>query len=542
MKHNLLLSSIATLTLLLFSCNSNTKNFKNKALIHDKEVSLSKSDFKKSLIDSEFRSSKAETKKNNIPELPKIFQYPAIPDFAEGKLVSIKVTEDVPLKDVLIELARLAEIEVEIDPSISGGVIIIAKDRPLIDIIQQISSLADLRYSISNGILRIERDLPYFNNYALGFLDIERNFTSSLTISTTTSSEELSSGGESSLNSTSESSIWDSIQKDIEKILQIESEISDNSSYVTINKKAGIISISATEAQHKHIEHYLSQVTRNITAQVLIEAKIIEVSLDEKFETGINWTELSDGNSGNFSNITDASNIFSLGITRGSSSGKLDGTMQFIQSFGTTRTLSSPRITALNNQQSVLSFTENKVYFEVDVDNTSTTTDSGITTDVTVETELKTVPIGIILSLLPSINLDKNEVTMNIRPTISSSSSSVNDPAVDIASAEANANITSSIPEVQLKEIDTMLKLKSGETMVIGGLIEHSNSDNSVGVPWLKDIPLLGYFFKSSNKDTNLTETVIFIKATIIGSETQINQSDRDFYNIFTRDPQNLGI
>ena len=325
-------------------------------------------------------------------------------------------------------------------------------------------------------------------------------------------------------------------------MLQIESEGSDKSSYVTINKKAGIISISATEVQHKQIEDYLNKVTRNITAQVLIEAKIVEVSLDEKFETGINWTELSAGNSGNFSNITDASNVFSLGITRGSGSGKLDGTMQFIQSFGTTRTLSSPRITALNNQQSVLSFTENKVYFEVDVDNTSTTTDSGTTTDITVESELKTVPIGIILSLLPSINLDKNEVTMNIRPTISSSSSSVNDPAVDIASAEADANITSSIPEVQLKEIDTMLKLKSGETMVIGGLIEHSNSDNSTGVPWLKDIPLLGYFFKSTNKDTNLTETVIFIKATIINSEPQINQSDRDFYNIFTRDPQNLGI
>ncbi len=128
----------------------------------------------------------------------------------------------------------------------------------------------------------------------------------------------------------------------------------------------------------------------------------------KKFETGINWSELTSSNySGAFSNISEASNIFSLGISNKSTSDNISGTMQFIESFGTTRTLSSPRITALNNQQSVLTFTQNKVYFEVDVDNTSTTTDTGTVSDVTVESELQTVPIGIILSLLPSINLEK---------------------------------------------------------------------------------------------------------------------------------------
>ncbi len=78
--------------------------------------------------------------------------------------------------------------------------------------------------------------------------------------------------------------------------------------------------------------------------------------------------------------------------------------------------------------------------------------------------------------------------------------------------------------------------------MVIGGLIEHNNTNEEIGVPWLKNIPLLGYLFKAKNNDSSITETVIFIKATIIDSGTSINDADRNFYNIFTKDPQNLGI
>lgn len=540
------IAKILFVSFILFSNNSCDKidSKSIKPFLHDSEIGLSKTDFKDSLTDGQKRSKLGTKKSKKEIKLPEIFQYPEIPDISDGKLVSIKVTEDIPLKDVLIELARLAEIEIEIDPYISGGVIIIAKNRPFISIVKQISELASLRYSVNEGILRIERDIPYLKNYTLDFLDLERDFSSSLSVSTSTSTDEISSGGESSLSSTSDSSIWSSVQEDIDMMLMTE-ESEDSETFITINKKAGILSISATEKQHRKISTYINKVKQNITAQVLIEAKILEVTLDEKFETGINWSELTSNNySGTFSNMSQTSNVFSLGISNKSTNNNLAGTFQFIESFGTTRTLSSPRITALNNQQSILTFTKNQVYFEVDVDNTSTTTDGGGTsTNITVESELKTVPIGIILSLLPSINLETNEVTMNIRPTISSSSSSVSDPAVDIAAAEANsANISSNIPEVQLKEIDTMLKLKSGEAMVIGGLMEHNNNNETAGVPWLKNIPLLGYLFKAKTTGSQIKETVIFIKATIIDSEPTIHESDRSFYNIFSKDPHNLGI
>ncbi len=101
-----------------------------KVFLHDEEIGLDRKNFKEALSNSTTRLAKKTKEIGEAPELPEIFQYPEIPDFAEGKLVSIKVTEDIPLKDILIELARLAEVEIEIDPYITGGVIIIAKNRP----------------------------------------------------------------------------------------------------------------------------------------------------------------------------------------------------------------------------------------------------------------------------------------------------------------------------------------------------------------------------------------------------------------------------
>jgi len=517
-----------------------------KSLIpFDEDIGLNRTQFKKAMISDETREQLNQTDEvEEIPELSQVLDTPDAPQIAEGKLVSLTITEDIPLKDVLIELGRLADIEIEIDPFISGGVILIAKDRPFIEVVDQISDLADLRYSTKNGILRIERDTPYVVNYPIDFLDLDRSFTSSLSVSTSTSSDQVSSGGESSISASSDENIWDSVSAGLEKILGLEEGSDDIFTYASINKKAGLVSISATSKQHKVVADYINKVKENVTAQVLIEAKIIEVQLDEEFQTGINWSAINkiNGSGDLTSKVTDTSNVFSLALRHErNGSNSLDGTLQLIENFGTTRTLSSPRLTALNNQQAILTFTENKVYFEVEYD-TSTTSGESSVTETTIQSELKTVPIGIILSLQPSINLKTNEVVMSIRPTISSSSTTVSDPAVEIAAAKESTSVQSLIPQIQLKELDTLLKLRSGETMVIGGLIEQSNVKSESGVPWLKSVPLLGYFFKSLAKDNSFKETVIFIKATIISPDSSVNDSDRNFYKTFTTDPQPLGI
>ena len=126
-----------------------------------------------------------------VPDLAEILASPKPPKLGETQLVSVAVTDDVPLKDVLIELARLADVDIEVDAGITGGVSFRAKDRPFNEVIDRITDLAGLRYSMKGNILRVERDTPRVEIYSLDFLNIERSANGNVSISTSV----LSSGG-----------------------------------------------------------------------------------------------------------------------------------------------------------------------------------------------------------------------------------------------------------------------------------------------------------------------------------------------------------
>lgn len=566
------------LLLVLISCS---KSEIRDNLVHDSKTGLTRTEFRNNLVDSDHRNKeiiKVTDDSFEDIEVLNILDEIDEPQFDSGKLVSISVTEDIPLKDVLIELGRLAEIEMEVDPTISGGIILMVKDRPFIQIIKQISSLANLRYSVNDGILRIENDMPYIVNYSLDFLDSTRTFTSTLSLNTGTSTDAITTGSDRVISSASDSFLWDTVLSNISNIISdspssqtttatatVEDDENTNtaqqaeansgsSSFVSSNKKAGIITISTSAKKHKFVKEYLDKVKRNVNAQVLIEAKIIEVSLDEQFSTGIDWSvsDLSGIKTSSFVETISSVTPFQFNITR---NGNDKAMIQMLEKFGTTRTLSSPRITALNNQQAVLTFTENRIYFEVTFDTDTEVADDANSNNFvsqSIDSEMKTIPIGVILALQPSINLNSNEVLINVRPTISSVSAEIEDPAVQIAKAElsdslptdeqGNVELSSKIPQVKMREIDTLVRLKSGSSMVMGGLIEHENENIDVGIPYFSSIPIIGNLFKGTTKKEIIKETVIFIKATILESDYGVSNSDQNFYNNFTNDRNNLGL
>ncbi|MFO0109748.1 MAG: hypothetical protein ACK52W_04340, partial [Alphaproteobacteria bacterium] len=110
-----------------------------------------------------------------IPGLAEILAAPRPPKIAQSKLVSISVTEDVPLRDVLFELARLANTDIELGNGIEGGINFRATNKPFNEVIERISDLAGLRYSMKGGVLRVERDTPYLKNYSIDFLNVVRS-------------------------------------------------------------------------------------------------------------------------------------------------------------------------------------------------------------------------------------------------------------------------------------------------------------------------------------------------------------------------------
>ncbi|PIR39115.1 MAG: hypothetical protein COV35_04435 [Alphaproteobacteria bacterium CG11_big_fil_rev_8_21_14_0_20_39_49] len=505
-----------------------------------------------------------------IPEASNILTTPIPSSVMNDKLISISVTDDIPLKDVLIELSRLADVDMEIDPRIDGGIILRVKDKPFNTVIDKVSALGGLRYSVKDGIMRVERDTPYKMDYEVDFLNMTRTSESSISVDTQGlggSESDLPSGSASSTTQSSEADVWTSIEETVTNILNFTQQTnilstarfedttaaaSNGSASLQLNRQAGVISVIATNKQHESIKDYLEKVRKQVSTQVLIEAKVVEVTLDEQYRSGVDWSYLSSENSalsitGNFdAAISNTADFFTISASHTGAS-SLTNAISFTEQFGVTRTLSSPRLNAMNNQQAVLSFAENLVYFTIEAQEEEEDDGAGGTsTTLTIDSQSNTIPVGVILTLQPSINLETNEITMHVRPTLSRITDTVSDPGVAIIAARNNVpSIQSNIPIVEIRELDSVLKIKSGEIMVIGGLMQDIQSSEDKGVPYMNRAPIIGNLFKSKVQTTSTVETVIFIKATIIqNNDTRsIHKDDKNYYNTFVpRDSRPLAF
>jgi len=491
-----------------------------------------------------------------IPAPAPIVVAPEPPSPADTRRVSLAVTEDVPLRDVLFRLAREAGIDLELDPSITGGVIAIAHDRPFIEVVDRLAAQAGLRYSMRNGVLRVERDTPYLKTYRVDYPNLVRkgvtSIRSSTDISTSVANASGTPGGGSNA-SKSEVSVetvsdyWDEVRASIGAILASAppaagggepgpaTEAGTVDRRFTINRQAGLLTVFATGREHAEIGHFLDRLRDSSSAQVLIEAKIVEVLLDDGYQTGIDWSLLADdlAISGQ---LGTAFVLDATGFTRFAlDTGDFDAAVTFVQEFGTARTLSSPRLLALNNQQAVLKVAENDVFFTVDVDLAVLGNVNNAQVVQSIDTEANTVPIGLIMTVQPSVDRASRDITLNLRPTVTRVVRRVQDPNPELAAA----NVVSEIPVVEVREVDTVVRMHSGEIVVMGGLMQERTINNSQRTPGLADIPLLGELFTGRDDQAQVSELVIFLKATIVDGPTYHAQDQR-VYDAFTEDPRPL--
>ncbi len=554
----------------------------------DRAAGLTRDDFKSMVPRDPKNGEDADAPRGSdaapIPEASQILVAPRPPKQAAERLVSIAVTEDIPLRDVLIELARLANVDLELDPSISGGIIFRAKDRPLRDVIDRIAQMENLRYEFDGKRLKIEQDRPYLESYTVDFLNMTRSSESSLTVNTNVLSAsggdtgggggQFNTGSNSSINVTAESDLWVQFEEAIKQILDDQQQggalpagvgvVTANAiaadgaanpaapvnNFFVINRQGGLLTVFASQEKQDSVAAYIEHLKKTASAQVLIEAKIVEVTLNDEYRSGIDWESFAlERGLKNFdfdlavSTLDTANpNVFSLRMTD-TTDNDLKALVNLTEEFGTSRTLSSPRLHAINNQQAVLTFAENQVYFEINVERETNSNSANNQDLLTVDSEIKTVPIGIILVVQPSINLETNEVTLNVRPTLSRVTSQIADPAVAFLASQAttlSVPLENLIPVVEVRELDTIMKVRSGDVMVMGGLMEERSVNTDAGVPYASNVPFLGNLFKRVSKDQDIVEMVIFVKATIIPNSGTISQEDIDFYRKFTSDPRPL--
>jgi MSHA type pilus biogenesis protein MshL len=468
---------------------------------------------------------------SSIPEL--VDQVPLLPEPTPSVPVEryTVVVNEVPVKELLFALARDAKVNVDIHPEIDGVVTINAVEQTLPQILKRIGRQVDMRYEYDGDNLFISKDTPFLRTYKIDYVNLSRDTSSTSTVSTqisSTSGGDAESSGGGGNNSTtdveteSNHHFWARLVSNISALIGEESSSSGSggdvkgTEMVIPNPEAGILTVKATGLQHEQIQSFIDEVLVSAKRQVLIQITIVEVTLNEKYQAGIDWNALSTGAftiasttavgvPGFVSGV--ANSLFQ--IQNDESDGRndnIDYTVTLLDEFGDTSILSSPQIVTLNNQTALLKVVQNLVYFEVDTDTTST---QGVVTN-TFDTTAKTVPIGIVMTVTPQID-SNGTITLVVRPTISRSAGFVNDPNPSLL-------LPNPVPQIAVREMESVLRMTNGQIGVLGGLMTDENRDNDAGLPGAKNADFFGNLFKTTQKEFTKTELVIFIKPIVISN------------------------
>ncbi len=290
---------------------------------------------------------------------------------------------------------------------------------------------------------------------------------------------------------------------------------------VIVNPETGIVSVRATSRQHEKVREFLEQVAGSSRRQVLIEATVVEVMLNDNYQSGVDWSALGLNGLGyslrqSFTGpdlpgnpLRLATSAFSIQYNNpnAAAGGSISSTVKLLDAFGKTRVLSSPKLMVLNNQTAVLKVVDNRVYFTVKADTVTNQT----TSTTTFTTTQNVVPVGFIMNVTPEISAS-DVVTLDVRPTVTRIIDTVADPNPSLAAA----NVTSLIPVTQTREMESVLKVASGQTAVLGGLMLDSFEGRREGLPLASRIPILGDLVSNRNDNATKSELVIFIRPVVI--------------------------
>jgi general secretion pathway protein D len=448
------------------------------------------------------------------------------------------VVNDVPVKELLFALARDAKLNVDVHPDIQGTVTLNAVDQTLPQILDRLQRQIDLRYRIEKGTLIISPDLPYLRSYPIDFVNMARDTKKTVTVATqiqTTGEARIgdsgaggSGGGENNstteIESLSSHRLWESLYFNVMSLLGHDAQSTATgasagrlpvSKYVIPNPETGVLTVLASHRQHAEVQAFIDQVMASAQRQVMIEATIVEVELNDRHRAGVDWSRLASNAGFSLQQAllpgTDLAASPQFFLFRyadpDTSHGDLDVTINALSEFGNTQVLSSPKIMVLNNQTALLKVVNNEVYFTVDVD---TTTTQGAS-NTTFETTVHTVPVGFVMSVTPGIN-ENDTVILNVRPTISRIDRFVNDPNPALAAVE----VTSPIPVIETRELESVLKVTSGQIAALGGLMQDDYRADTQGVPFFERLPGIGEFFKNRDDNFVKSELIVFLRPTVV--------------------------
>ena len=475
-----------------------------------------------------------------------------LPDIKDEERFDISVNA-VPADQFFLSLVDGTDYNMVIHPEVTGSVTLNLRNVSIPEVLEASRDVYGFEFISTPYGFQVLPGRLRARIYQINYLNIDRSGSSqttvssgSLTAGTTTNADGTtsSSGGSAGTEIRTEQSLtsfWTELQESVGAIVG-----AGEGRSVVVNPQSGVVVVRALPNELREVETYLQATQLIVQRQVILEAKFIEVRLNENYQSGINWGSLLTpgnnsitaanigggsvlvnegglsgiaGNSGNldpanFSAISGATaaafgGVFSLAVNLGD----FTAFIELLKTQGNVQVLSSPRVATMNNQKAVIKVGSDE-YFVTDISSNNTTTNTSTITNP--EIELTPFFSGIALDVTPQIS-QLGDVTLHVHPSISE--------VVDQQKTVTVGNVTQQIPLAlsTVRESDSIVRARSGQVIVIGGLMQETTNDQDAKTPFLGDLPGIGSLFNHKKQASVKSELVILLKPVVVKSADEWN-------------------
>ncbi|MCD9503028.1 pilus (MSHA type) biogenesis protein MshL [Photobacterium phosphoreum] len=433
-----------------------------------------------------------------------------------------------------------------IHPNVSGLISLQLKDVTLDDVLDVVDDVYGYSTTRKGNIIQVFPATLRTDIIPVDYLHLQRQGVSLTSITTgsitntnnsTSANDEVNvsedvstTTGGTTIKTSSESDFWQQLEKVVRGMIG-----HGEGRNVMISPQAGLISVRAFPNELREVKQFLGISQQRLVRQVVLEAKIMEVTLNDSYQQGINWQNITRSIGG--TNIAIGStpivNTAAIAALPGGnvisdllggqtnitiSDGNFTSVLSFLETQGDLNVLSSPRVTAANNQKAVIKVGGDE-YF---VTNVSSSNVSGDNSTAAPDIELTPFFSGISLDVTPQID-DQGGVLLHVHPTVVDIKNEIK--AVDLGEKFGVYQLP--LAKSTIRESDSIIHARSGDVVVIGGLMKTVMTDQVSKVPLLGDIPLVGNLFRNINKVKQKTELVILLKPTVISDQTWQKEIER---------------
>lgn len=428
---------------------------------------------------------------------------------------------DVPLPRFFADLGATQGVNILVDPGITGTLTLNMTSVTLDQVMSAVRDIYGYDYQRTDYGYRVLPNQIATRIYRLNYLNVARSGRSDTTVSGGQISQQDSGNNQSSSVSTETSAdFWQGMEMTILGLL----DQTDNRQ-VVVNPQSGILVVRATPREHEVVAEFLDDAQLSLQRQVVIEAKVVEVTLNNEFRSGINWNTFAndliavgtDSNAGLNANplngIGDIGGVFSLSI----GDGNFNSMLQLLQNQGDVQVLSSPRVSTVNNQKAVIKVGTDE-YFVTEVSSRGDSDDE--TNASSPEFTLSPFFSGIALDVTPQISADNN-VILHVRPSVTE--------VVERTKVITVGGTTFDLPLAfsSIRETDSIIRAASGQIVVIGGLLSQRQGASATGLPGLSQLPGMRYLFGQNRESQEKSELVILLKPVVYDEETTRDDLDR---------------